>query len=89
MEVNYGIPIWGVIIVLIPIAWGMIKMFFKQNNHSEELKAHKDDIKSIKKDLEDKIDRHKIANDASLKEINNIVVETKTLVKLLVDDKLK
>lgn len=89
MEVTYSIPIWQILLFIIAVGWALIKMFFKQKTHTIELASHKDDIKSIKKDLEEKIDRHKIANDQSLKEINNIVVETKTLVQLLVQDKIK
>lgn len=46
-------------------------------------------INSFKKEIDEKLDKYKIATDSKLSEINNIMVETKTLVKLLVDDRIK
>lgn len=46
-------------------------------------------INGFKKDIEEKLDRHKLATDTKLNDMNELMVETKTLVKLLVDNKLK
>ena len=52
-------------------------------------KDHQDKVDTLKKDLESKLDRQKIATDGKLTEINNIMIETRTMVKLLVEDKIK
>lgn len=56
----------------------------KQDMHSQE-KA----ISTFKKDIEEKLDKHKLATDIKLGTIGESVVRTETLVRLLVDNKLK
>lgn len=56
----------------------------KQDMHSQE-KA----INTFKKDIEEKLDKHKLATDMKLGSIGESVVRTETLVRLLVDNKLK
>lgn len=120
--IDYKIPLWGIISTLVllvaPMAWSIITMFFGLKSNTKELvllkkshdeqikdleKSHDDQIKGIKdeiyhqeraissfkKDIEEKLDKHKHATDQKLSSINDITVETRTLVKLLVDNKLK
>lgn len=101
MKIEYApIPIWGIItsgiIFLVPIVWAIIKMFFRVDLHNSRIKNTEDNIKLIetnmlkmKGDIEDKIDRHKIETNVRLTEINNTGIATKTLVELLVNNKIK
>lgn len=100
MEINPTFPLWTVILTIIPfilgIIWALIKMFFNQKaTHNrvtaviEDMKHHENKVDNLKKDLENKLDRHKIANDNKLSEMNNTMIATKTLVELLVQDKIK
>ena len=100
MDITFTLPLWGIIVLIVttgtPVIWGLISMYFKQQNMNNEIKSVKNEqvhqektIVSLKKDIEDKLDKHKTATDNKLHEINNIAVETKTLVQLLVQDKIK
>lgn len=100
MQVNYVFPLWSIIMTLIciilPVVWSLIKMYFKQIALSEKIKAVENKALSqdnaiihFKKDIEDKLDRHKFATDTKLGELNNIMVEVNTMTKLLVGDKIK
>ncbi len=89
MNVNYSIPLWQILLLLITISWAIIKMFFKQSNHSILIEQNKLDTLNLKKDLESKLDRHKTENDLKLTELTKTSIETNTLVKLLVEDKIK
>lgn len=53
-----------------------------ENKNSSELS-------NLKKDIEDKLDRHKNATDNKLSELNNTMIATKTMVELLVGDRIK
>jgi hypothetical protein len=95
--------IMTIAIFLMPIVWGLIKMHFKQIEMrkdilrqdqemtlmNKEMTFIKESVMIIKKDIEDKLDRHKTSNDSKLMDINNISVKTMTLVELLVQDKIK
>lgn len=56
----------------------------KKDLHSQEKT-----LSNLKKDIEEKLDKHKIATDSKLSSINDSVIETKTLVKLLVENRIK
>lgn len=99
MDINYSFPLWTIILTLVlfivPIIWGLIRMYFNQIQMKEdilrqdkEITSVKDGMITIKKDIEYKLDRHKQATDEKLSKINDITVETHTLVKLLVDNKI-
>lgn len=109
--IDYKIPLWGIVstfvIVIIPVAWGLINNHFslKANtkeisdlkvSHDTQIKQitdemyhHEKAIDNLRKDIELKLDEHKHATDQKLSSINDIMIETKTLVRLLVDDRLK
>lgn len=89
MDINYTLPLWTIIVAIVPIIWTMIKMFFKQGNHSILIEQNKVDTANLKRDLESKLDRHKNENDTKLTELTKTSIETNTLVKLLVDNKIK
>lgn len=100
MEINYTLPVWTVVVAIItiaiPIIWSLIKMYFNYTNLKDQIKNmqvhiefQEKSIATIKKDIEDKLDRHKTSNDQRLMEINNTMIATKTLVELLVADKIK
>ena len=89
MEVNYTLPLWTIIIsvfiIILPIIWSLIKMYFTQN-------SLKEDIRGLKTDghYQDKnIDTLKLTTENKLSEMNAILIATKTLVELLVQDKIK
>jgi cell division protein FtsB len=95
MNVNYTIPLWSILTFIIPVIWGLIRMYFNQIQMKKDIVkqeedniALRDNIMGIKKEIEDKLDRHKQATDAKLEAINSISIETRTLVKLLVDNKI-
>ena len=111
MEVNYVVPLWSIIITLVPFLiggiWALITMFFNakatyrrvvaletmQKTYEITIvnleKDHQDKTDTLKKDLEAKLDRHKTATDSKLSEMNNILVEIRTMVNLLMSDKIK
>lgn len=100
MDINYTIPLWGIITIvgtsIITISWSLINTYFisKANKKSiekieKEMYYQEKAINSFKKDIEQKLDEHKKATDTKLSDISHIVIETKTLVKLLVDNKIK
>lgn len=100
MEVNSTFPLWSIIVTIVifivPIIWGIIKMHFKQEEmrkdiirQDKEMALIKETVMVVKKDIEDKLDRHKTANDLKLMQINDVSVKTMTLVELLVKDQIK
>lgn len=111
MNITLTLPLWGlistVIVMGVPIIWGLISMYFKQIAMKDKLisiekdtktkllsieidVAHQEkSINTFKRDIEAKLDKHKAANDNKLAEMNNTMIETKMLVQLLVQDKIK
>jgi len=100
MNINYSIPLWTIILTLflfiVPIIWGLIRMYFNQIQMKKDILRQDKEIASvkegmiiIKKDIEDKLDRHKQATDEKLSKINDVTIKTYTLVELLVGDKIK
>ncbi len=96
ITIDYNIPLWGIITFIVSITWVLISMYFRVERLKSKQKETEDEIAGIfvmldmnKKDLEAKMDSHKVYADSRLLEINNIVVSTKTLVELLVQNKIK
>jgi hypothetical protein len=54
-----------------------------------ELLHQEKTINNFKKEINEKLDAHKTATDLKLTSINNTLIETKTLVSLLVNDRIK
>lgn len=100
LNIDYNIPLWGIIsmiaVGIVPMVWSLITMYFGLKQAQKELADLKEDIgnqeKSIavfKKGIEEKIDDHKMSTDSKLSVISNTMISTKTLVELLVNNKLK
>lgn len=100
MNVTITVPLWGLVTLVIstglPIIWGLISMYFKQQSMKEDFKVLQKDVEqqeksitALKSEIEAKLDRHKASTDTRLMEINNTAIATKTLVELLVNDKIK
>lgn len=98
--IDYKIPLWGIIstfiIIVVPVVWALINNHFSLKANTKEIAKIENEmyyqekaINSLRKDLEQKLDDHKKATDEKLSSINATAIETKTLVKLLVDNKLK
>lgn len=97
---NYVLPLNHVIITLIPfflvVVWALINMFFNNRNNKKSIdKLEKEmyyqerAIDTFKKEIDGKLDKYKTATDNKLGNISENIGETKTLVKLLVDNKIK
>lgn len=94
------IPVWGLIVLAVPFITWIIVMIFTHKSKISSLEASRKEMKtelssqeksitSFKKEIEDKLDKHKISTDSKLNEINTNMVATKTLVELLVANRIK
>lgn len=89
-NLDFTIPIWGIIItLLVPfVVWIVVTMF----NHKGRIKAletSRTETKEALSSMKMAIDQNKNAIDTRLKEMEVTMIETKTMVKLLVDNRIK
>lgn len=100
MNINYTIPLWGIVTVtgslFITTTWALINMFFSTKDNKAAIKKLEEEvyyqersIKKLKEDIEAKLNSHKRDTDNKLGDINKSVIETQTLVRLLVDNRIK
>lgn len=70
-----------------------IKIESNKNHFDVALKSIEEknsiELSNLKKDIENKLDRHKNATDNQLAALNNTMIATKTMVELLVGDRIK
>lgn len=107
MKYDLTIPVWGIILFVVPFIaggiWVLIKMYFWQNQANKRMEvleniiAHWDKRhEQLEKALDDNIRIVRAEFEVESKRINERLdrmiekqVETQTLVKLLVDNKIK
>jgi len=90
-----GPTIWGLITMYFLGKENRKEINSLKTSYDDSIKALKQElyfqetaINAFKKDIEDKLDKHKIATDVRLSNINDGIIETKTLVKLLVENRI-
>lgn len=97
---SYLLPPTHVVVILIPFlitaVWALITMFFNNKNNrksidklEKEMYYQERAIDTFKKEIDEKLDKYKTATDNKLGNISENIAETKTLVKLLVENKIK
>lgn len=95
-----SIPLWnvaiGLVLLISPLVWGLVKMFFSLKRSNEKLielslKVIKQDelIVSFEDKYDSKFDAYKNSIERRLNLINETVIATKTMVELLIQDKIK
>lgn len=96
MTFDTTIPVWGILAIIIPLLLGaigaLIRMWFKQENHSAQLNQLHEDQEEIRDLVIEK-------NEKTFSEIKKLestialqkesLIEIKTLLRLLIENKIK
>lgn len=96
MTFDTTIPVWGILAIIIPLLLGaigaLIRMWFKQENHSTQLTQLHEDQEEIRDLVIEK-------NEKTFSEIKKLestialqkesLIEIKTLLRLLIENKIK
>ncbi len=106
MDITITVPIWnmilGIVLLVAPIIWGIITMYFNQGKNKiifDALITRIDNQDKVINFLDTKVDAHndksimefdsyKLNMERQLNRINETVIQTKTLVDLLVQNKI-
>lgn len=96
MEINYTIPLWGVIALSIPLTitaiGGAIKLWYRVKSQDERIKAQDeriDDLEEVVNDKHNKLYNEIKALDAKFSAQNDLLIEIKTILGLLTQNKIK
>lgn len=94
--VDNTIPLWGIITILgsfgLTIGWNIVKLYFSDKTRERDMEL----VHTKILDIENELDKHRVESDKKIDEVkssittmNNNLIEVKTLVKLLVGDRIK
>ncbi len=100
MNVNYAFPLWTVVLATIGFLFSagltLVNMFYTQRETKTVLNAvllrldNQDKILTLfQNEIEGKFEKHKEGTDGNYRELNKTLIETRTYVKLLVENKIK
>lgn len=96
MTFDTTIPVWGILAIIIPLLLGaigaLIRMWFKQQDHSVQLSTLHDDQENIRELVIEKNEKtyseiKKLETAFSLQKES--LIEIKTLLKLILDNKIR
>ena len=83
MSFNTELPLWSMILALVPVGWGLISLYF---GHKALLAAHKEKTEMLKEQIKEKVEQLEKSLKEKIETLSVKVKETEDNVWLVKDE---